>query len=1011
MKKIGKNLLILSSLLFLTNCGVLNEPIDNQGEVTEILEKDEKNASLVKKNVGTLKKDGEDGDPYIFPDKITIHYHRDDNSYDDKRFWIWSNNSAPEKEFEMVDEGNGFTYAFSFSPMEIFKIEDDSFSFMVKVEGTWAGKSAEIPISYKDYPPTVDENGLAHLEIWALANGSNFDIYKSEEDARSDQISNAFISSDYKKINIYSSDGTGNGESVITDLKIYKFTSSYASFTTQLQQSLKEDYLLFSASNVNKSQLAVKFSKKLTINCKYVIEAKFEDKPEKTSSYTISYDNLYETSEFNALAYKGDDLGATIVKDGNSVKTTFKVWAPTASLLQLKVYNYGYDKSYLSADEFLSSAKQELVNTYRLYDMTLNLKTFVWECEIDENLDGKYYTYRVTNSSGTNDVVDPYAFSTGIDGIRGMVVDFSSSRSTPENWDEVPLKWDGVEGYDIKTTQELAVSEVHIRDLTMSDTWNGTKEKQGLFTGFIESGTTYQGVKTGYDHLVEYGVNALQLLPIFDQDNSERARVETVLNEGTEDETVAQIVDYNKLGDFNWGYNPLNYNALEGAYSSDPNDGYVRIKEFRELVQKFATNENHTRIIMDVVYNHVSSAPTSNFERLMPKYYYRFNDDGGYSDASGCGNEVKTEAPMMRKFIVDSVCHWAKHYKIKGFRFDLMGAIDLETMSSLTNALYEIDPDIVVYGEGWYATAPRLGNGFLAVNQNLAQYLYPNRTEESNTPYVGKGYVGGFNNGGRDALKGDNSIDNAVAFNGLITNSNPSESIITRSKLMLLGANGYDGCGYNPLQNVNYVSCHDNYTLFDQLNWNLGDSNHTIEPDIKKVAQASVSVNAMVLMSNGISFINGGEELFRTKIETSEETQKDEVEMYGKRITHNSYKSPDATNAYDYSRKAELKEYFDMYAELVRIKKDLVYSSEIVDGSTYSSGDCANIETLNSSGNSIGLFRKGITGNYHIYFNGPTNNITYTTNGSVVFSNIGTLSVDGGKLNLTQQYGVVIVKE
>lgn len=1007
--KLKKSLVVLSSLFLLSGCGVSS--FNNEAPTTELLEKDNTNAHLVTKHFGTKKSDDTLAEEYIFPDKVTIHYHRDDKAYDDKRFWIWSDNAAPEKEYEMVDEGNDFTHAFTFSPFEEFKMKSESFSFMVKVENTWSGKSAEIPILYKDYPATLQDDGTYHLEIWALAKNTSFDIYKNEEDARSDQISKAFISNDFKKINVYTSDGTGNGESILTDLKIYKFTSTYASFNSALQQGKKNDYLLFSASNINKTNVAIKFEKTLTLNCKYVLEAKFVDKPEKTSVYTISYDNLYETPEFNELSYKGNDLGATVIKDGDDVKTVFKVWAPTASLMQLKVYNYGHNKSYLEEKDYYNVVEQSKVDDYELYDMELNLKTFAYEVTIPGDLSGKYYTYRVTNTNGTNDVVDPYAYSTGIDGNRGMVVDFDSELAKPKDWDNLPLKWDQVEGLDISSPQELAISEVHIRDLTMSDTWNGSKEKQGLFTGFIEENTTYNGVKTGFDHLVEYGVNALQILPFFDQDNSERARKEVIFNEGEENERVEQIVDYSTLGDFNWGYNPLNYNALEGAYSSDPRNGYIRIKEFRDLVYKFATNENHTRIIMDVVYNHVSSAPTSNFERLMPKYYYRFDDLGGYSDASGCGNEVKTEAPMMRKFIVDSVCHWASHYKIKGFRFDLMGAIDLQTMSDLTNALYEIDPDIVVYGEGWYATAPRLNNNYLAVNQNLAQYLFPNRDEHSNTPYIGKGYIGGFNNGGRDALKGDNDINNATAFNGLISNSIPSEDVVRRSKLMLLGANGYGGCGYNPLQNVNYVSCHDNYTLFDQLNWNLGDASHTKEPDITTVARASVAVNGMVLMSNGISFINGGEELFRTKIETSVETQKDEVMMYGKRITHNSYKSPDATNAYDYSRKAQLKEYFDMYCELVRIKKDLKYSDTIVDEETYSSGTTAHIELLNTSGNKIGLYREGKTGNYHIYFNGPLLNQSVNSQGNVVFSNIGQISNDNGLITLPRNFGIVIVKE
>ena len=989
---------------------------------TEILSDEDQNISLIEDiNGKKFANDGEDS--FVFPDYVTIHYHRDDNDYENKRFWLWSDLGAPEREFPMVKDDDGYSYSFTFSPAEIFEnVGESGFSFMVKTTNTWSGKSAEIPIEYKDYPPTLmtsgEYEGKYVLDFYAIANGTNLDIFKTKEDALSDQIAAAFISSDYKKINIYTKDGTGNGTSVISSLKIYKFTNSYFRLSTESQIARKKDYLLSEFNNVNKTNVAISYDKKLTINAKYQIELEFVDKPGKWTVQAISYENLYNTEEFNALNYSGDDLGAT-VKDN---KTTFKLWAPTASRLVLKIYDVGYDKSYLTADKYNDIYYQNACDLYTTYEMKLNLSTFVWEKTIDENLSGKYYTYKVYNTLGAAEIVDPYAMSASIDGKRGMITDFSSKEATPDNWDDVPLVWDGKEGYDIKTPQELAISEVHIRDLTMSSTWNGPSELKGTYKGFIESGTTYTSekgvtVKTGYDHLVEYGVNALQILPFFDQDNAERARKPYTFNEGTEKEVTTGIVDYTTQGDFNWGYNPLNYNVIEGAYSSDPTNGYSRVKEFRELVSKFALNENHTRIIMDVVYNHVSSAPTSNFEKLMPKYYYRYNSDGSYSDASGCGNEVKTEAPMMRKFIVDSVCHFAKDYKIKGFRFDLMGAIDIGTMSAIADALYKIDKDIVVYGEGWYAASPRLGGNLCSVNQNIGKYLYPNRGDDAK--YKGEGSVGGFNNGGRDGLKGDNSItqNNFWGFIGKGSTDIEGTDLSERVQLMMMGANKLDGCPRNPLQNVNYVSCHDNYTLFDQLNYILSDDGGKTEPNIETVAKASASVNGMVLMSNAISFINGGEELFRTKIEDNPEA-KDEycATMYGKRISHNSYKSSDFTNAYDYSRKADLLTYFNMYKDLVSLKKNLIYSSEIVvkdDNGIYHSGNDAYVVKNGTHGTQVAVTRSAKNGKkYHICLNGRNSESKFYAPGEVKFTNYGTaLKPSSSGFDVNSPYTLVIIEE
>ena len=316
---------------------------------------------------------------------------------------------------------------------------------------------------------------------------------------------------------------------------------------------------------------------------------------------------------------------------------------------------------------------------------------------------------------------------------------------------------------------------------------------------------------------------------------------------------------------------------------------------------------------MDVVYNHTSTAMNSNFQALVPYYYFRTLPGGGLSNGSGCGNEFKTEAPMASKFIVESLVHWATRYKIKGFRFDLMGLVDIDTMAKAKQALYNIDPDIVIYGEGWGGYGATTLPGDKMTN---SANLYANLHNEK-TP----GFVGGFNDTGRNALRGGNGFQ-AGDFWGFmaqggadLANNGNKANVIS----MMRGANG--NAGANPLQTVNYTSCHDNFTLFDQLNYTLSDDGGTTEPNEETVVQASVAVNGLILMSNGIAFINGAEEIFRTKIEDAEEETEGEVMMYGKRISHNSYMSSDFTNAYKYDRKVQYKKYFDMYVDLVNIRK------------------------------------------------------------------------------------------
>lgn len=496
-----------------------------------------------------------------------------------------------------------------------------------------------------------------------------------------------------------------------------------------------------------------------------------------------------------------------------------------------------------------------------------------------------------------------------------------------------------------------------------------------------------QQLKTGFDHLEELGVNAIQILPFFDQDN----------------------VEINSP--YNWGYNPLNYNVLEGSYSTNPRDGLVRIREFKQLVAAYANNDNHTRIIMDVVYNHVSSAPNSNFQRLVPYYYFRMSEDFMYMDGSACGNEFASETTMGSKFIVDSVTFWAETYKIKGFRFDLMGLISKFTMQKVAEALYEIDPDIVIYGEAWTADGSWKPEEN-AVSDAVYHDLYPVEGKSNG--------VGAFNDAGRDALKGNNNAGGDFEGYpgwGFISQggSDLTQDKVDRVTEMLKGGNY--GKGGNPRQTINYASCHDNYTLFDQLNWTLASSTNNTpedEPDIETVARASVAVNGAILMSNGVAFINGGEEIFRTKIEDNEKPTPYEVNMYGKRVTHNSYTSSDYTNSYKYERKVQLYEYFEMYKELIEIRKQLepVYFPE-----NYDNSELISVWDNTASNHSIALYRKGKDGSaYHMLLSGRAENVYINcAEATQIFTNGSdaeyVLGEDGSnRYLLKEMYSIAIIK-
>lgn len=534
-------------------------------------------------------------------------------------------------------------------------------------------------------------------------------------------------------------------------------------------------------------------------------------------TFSVTYGDVLNSEEFeDAFYYDGDDLGATYSKES----TTFKVWSPFAGNVEVYLYKNG---------------GKGIGSAYDKIKMTKGDKG-VWSATVQGDLNGVYYTYAFTNNGVTQEAVDLYAKAVGVNGQRGMVIDLSSTN--PKNWSEKKPTF-------VNATDAI-VYEMHVRDFTIDE--SSGVDKKGKYLGLTETGTKNSaGLSTGLDYIKQLGVTHVQLLPVYDY--SPNSVDETNLSKPQ----------------FNWGYDPYNYNVPEGSYSTDPFDGSVRINEFKQMVQAF--HDSDIRVIMDVVYNHTSESGNSWFNITVPGYYHRMNANGSYSNGSGCGNEVASERAMVRKYIVDSVVYWATEYNIDGFRFDLMALIDIETMEAVRAALDEIDPTIIVYGEGWTGGTSLLSDYDKSLKKNIIRF------EDLQ--------VGAFSDDIRDGIKGSVFSDTDKGF---ATGKAGQEE---RVKSGVIGASAHSGVTWsltgtdisspwakNPTQVVNYVSAHDNLTLWDKIC--LSNESDT-EADRIKMNNLSASI---VYTSQGIPFMLSGEEILRSK-----------------EFDHNSYKSSDEINS------------------------------------------------------------------------------------------------------------------
>jgi pullulanase len=532
-------------------------------------------------------------------------------------------------------------------------------------------------------------------------------------------------------------------------------------------------------------------------------------------------------------SYQGDDLGVFWTPE----KTAVKIWAPTAKMVEFRLYKDG-----TTGEAFHKTQLQATGDG-------------TWSTVLMGDYEGRFYTFRINDGEWLAETPDMYTRCVGVNGKRGLI--FNPQKTYPENWQND-------QGPELKKFTDALIYETHVRDFSISES-SGIQHK-GKYLGFTEEDTkTLGGATTGLSHLKELGITHVHLLPVYD---------------------FATVDEEKPLEKYNWGYDPLHYNAPEGSYATIAYDGTVRIKELKKLVQ--ALHSNGIGVVLDVVYNHTFFTKESVFNQTVPGYFYRQKKDGSFANASGCGNEVATERAMVRKFIVDSLKYWAKEFHVDGFRFDLMGIYDLETMKIIRDELDKIRPGMMLYGEGWTGGESPMPEEKRAVKRN-------------STKLPG---VACFNDDLRDALKGNHSSKKTKGFvSGLELRE---ESV----KFGIVGAVHHPQIVYDyvesarqpwasePTQCVNYSSCHDNYTLWDKLKASCSKAG---DVEMRKMVKLT---GAIVLTSQGIPFLHAGVEFCRTKGGNP-----------------NSYKSPDSVNQIDWARKEEYHDVFAYYKNLIHLRK------------------------------------------------------------------------------------------
>ena len=547
--------------------------------------------------------------------------------------------------------------------------------------------------------------------------------------------------------------------------------------------------------------------------------------------------NFDEFDKYNT--YYGNDLGAII--DGDV--TRFKVWSPCSYCVFINLYADGEG--------------QNLIETLPMR----RIENGVWYIEFTRNLDGYFYTYTYEYDMKRFESIDVYAKACGVNGMRGAIIDLSSTN---------PDGWENHKRPTLASPTDAVIYETHVRDFSIDPSSGVSLQNRGKFLAFTEKGTKCENSFTCLSHLKALGITHVQLLPIFDF--------------CTVDEACPEKKQYN------WGYDPKNFNCPEGSYSTDPSDPKCRINELKQLIM--ALHEAGIGVIMDVVYNHTYHTEDSPFHLAQPYYYHR-TKIGKFTNGSGCGNETASDHKMMQKYIIDSILYWAKEYKLDGFRFDLMGLIDIDTINIIRDKLNEISPQILMYGEGWTG-------GESALNSTKLSYKF-------NSYSFGR--VGLFNDNLRDAVKGS-TFDSHNK--GYVSGNFYETTIVLVGSVPHHQIDGYqEACwAYEPTQTINYVEAHDNLTLWDKLSV---CAKHDFTEE-ERVLMDKLSA-AIVLFAQGIPFIQLGQDFLRSKPKVSPQNDEDLFEW-------DSYNKPDYTNSIKWDRKNIYKSVYNYYRALIKFRRN-----------------------------------------------------------------------------------------
>ena len=745
---------------------------------------------------------------------IRIHYHREDGNYEGWQLWSWDYDGKGDVRGTAPDgtETNSAPYG--------YEVEGEEAIFTIKVNagtmrvgyiirfGEWEAKDIEwdqhINIT-GILSGTVDfyvESGVATQPSGDITTMPSVDEFVE----KGIMVKGADVTEGIMVTNTSYKPQNRNGEPEVT--VTVSSALKYEPDLTTFKVVGTNGEIPVTDMRLASTNYYLVLGEALDLSDKYYIV--FED-----TQYDLATPAYYDTAEFQEkYTYTGDDLGMTY----SSSSTTLRLWSPLVDSANVKLYKEGDP----ATDP----------EPYQVVPMTADVNG-TWVATLDGDMNGVYYTYEVTTKTlkgdETVEACDPYAVTTGINGKRAMIIDMASTN--PEGWDSDANPFAG-KGYT-----DAVLYELHVRDASV-DASSGVKDDlKGTYLGLIEKGTkTPGGVSTGLDHMVDLGITHVHLLPVYDINSVDESKMD--------DDTVSH---------YNWGYDPLNYNVPEGSYSTDPYHGEVRVKEFKQMVK--GLHDAGISVIMDVVYNHVADSNKYCFNVLVDGYFSR-----PMSNGSGCGNDTASERAMVSKYIVDSVNYWADEYHIDGFRFDLVGILDINTINELVETVHAKHPDVIFYGEGWtLGTSPISGyNVTLATQTNSAKT--PNFAYFSDTI--------------RNALKGG-------TFGGV--NKGFISGASSNTGELFSCFKGLPSWCTTPSQSVNYISCHDNNTLYDHISIVATDATEAQKQSMNKLGAA------FYMTSQGIPFFQAGEEFLRSKPD-------------GKGgYDENSYSSGDAVNSLKWS--------------------------------------------------------------------------------------------------------------